>query len=131
MKILPVDYRSNVQAKIDKLFSPLQLLLFVRRSKRDVMHCARGDVSKLPIRALNYIYVRTCRSFVQRETATPSFLRNQIKAKHCQQLLRRFRSLHFQRRRVKCANGKFARYTAFKVKIDIVQMSGGNQFEQQ
>ena len=120
MKILPIDHWSDVQAHIDKLVSPLQLLLVVRRPKRDVMHRARGNVSKLAIRPLDYVYVRTGRSFIQGKTAPASFFRSQMKAKHRQQLLRRLRFPHFQRWRVKCTNGKFGGRSAHKVKIDIV-----------
>ncbi len=48
------------------------------------------------------------------------FGRSIISTRALVQSLRRLRFLHVQRRRVKCANGKFVGRSARKVKIDIV-----------
>ena len=73
VKILAIDDRCDAKAKIDKLVTPLQLLLLVRTAKGDVMDGAGGNISEMPVWPLQQIDLSTGRFFIHRKSS-PSFL---------------------------------------------------------
>src|SRR2546430_9530048 len=66
-KINSVDYRRNVVAKVNELFSPLKLLFFVARAKRDVMHRPSRYAPNAGIRQTKQINNSAWRSFRSEE----------------------------------------------------------------
>ena len=73
MKINAIDYRSNIVTKIDEPFSPLQLLLFVMRSKCDVMHRSRSDTPSTGIGQAKQVNNSAGRAIVRRCEPKPVF----------------------------------------------------------
>src|ERR1044072_5016763 len=50
MKINAIDNRRDVVPKLDELLAPTELLLFVMRAKRDVMHRTRRNTPNAGVR---------------------------------------------------------------------------------
>src|ERR1700731_5051325 len=71
MEINAIDYRSNVVTKINELFAPLKLLLFVTRAKRDVMHRPSRNTPNAGIRQTKQIDNSGWRSVVMRYEPKP------------------------------------------------------------
>ena len=64
MKINAIDYGSNVVTKLNELFSPLELMLFVTRAKGDVMHRSGCYTPNAGIRHAKQVNDSSRRSFV-------------------------------------------------------------------
>src|SRR6266850_3627997 len=71
MKINAIDYRSNVVTKVDELFAPLKLLLFVTRAKRDVVHRPGRHTPNAEIRQAKQVNDSARRAIVTRCKAKP------------------------------------------------------------
>src|SRR4029077_526426 len=92
MKINAVDYRSNIVTKIDELFPPAKLLLFVTRAKRDVMHRPGRHTPNAGIRQTKQIKDSARRAIVTRCESKPvsRFLNQTITERISQQTRRLF-----------------------------------------
>src|SRR6266436_4689449 len=71
MKIYAIDYRSHVVTKINELFAPLKLLLFVTRAKRDVMHRPGRHTANAGIRPAKQVNDSARRAVVIRCESKP------------------------------------------------------------
>src|SRR4029453_13199673 len=71
MKINAIDYWRNVVTKIDELFAPLKLLLFVARTKGDVMYRPSRHTPNAGIRQTKQINDSARRAIVTRCKSKP------------------------------------------------------------
>src|ERR1700704_5160522 len=111
MKINAIDYRRNVVTKINELFAPLKLLLFVTRAKRDVMHRPGRYAPNAGIRQTKQINDSAQRAIVRRSEAKPvsRFFNQTVTKRVSEQTRRLFITFQSSRHAVESAKRMFRR----------------------